>query len=152
MSSAGHWVYDSIRLIWWKKSGFITSVCVFYPYVLFIVITVIIGRIARLNSESRYPKDDLAKLMFKLVQWFLKRFLKKVTNNTDRQQIYLLLELRLRLSGCVKPGILAKFVAIIWPLDVVNNCICWLPPVAKETGILINCCWPLPVKTMLVRA
>jgi hypothetical protein len=66
-------------------------------YISWFVITVIIGRITRLNSESRYPKDDLAKLMFKLVQWFLKRFLKKVTNNTDRQQIYLLLELRLRL-------------------------------------------------------
>ena len=46
--------------------------------------------------------------------------------------------------GFESPARLAKLVATIWPLDVVSNCICWLPPVAMDTGMLINCWVPLP--------
>ena len=40
---------------------------------------------------------------------------------------------------------LARLVAMICPLDVLSNCICWLPPGPRDTGILMNCWLPLPV-------
>lgn len=48
------------------------------------------------------------------------------------------------LRGCASPCRLDRLVAIICPFEVVSSWICWLPPVASETGILINCCVPLP--------
>ena len=51
---------------------------------------------------------------------------------------------RLALSELESPARFARFVAMIWPLDVVSSWICWFPPVAMETGMLMNCWVPLP--------
>ena len=41
---------------------------------------------------------------------------------------------------------LERFVATICPFDVLINWICWFPPVAIDTGMLMNCWVPFPVK------
>ena len=47
------------------------------------------------------------------------------------------------LSGC---AMLARLVAINWPLDVVRICIEFPAPAAIDTGIESNCWVPFPVK------